>query len=351
MTAFPIHRRIEIALQRRILARVLSRRALVALLAGRRTERDGRTLDPQTAAVLRLSRIDARNDLTGHDVASARLQLAAQIASADLPDPPPGVTTEAHGAAGPAGTIPLRLYTPEGAVAPAPGVVFFHGGGWVTGSIATHDRFCRRLAAGARCRVVSVEYRLAPEHPFPAAVEDAVAAFRWVARHAGELGMDAARLAVCGDSAGGNLSAVVSRHTRADAVRPALQVLIYPSVDATRSLPSQADLSQGYYLDDALINWFIDRYAGRCDRAHPDLAPLFQDLAGAPPALIYTAGFDPLRDEGRRYAERLREAGVAARHAEFPSLIHGFILTGVIDAARLSIAEIIADVGRSLREV
>jgi acetyl esterase len=349
VTELPPRLRASLAVQRAILPRLLSRPTVCTMLAGKRLEtRDGRTLDRETAAVLALADLDPAADITQYAPAEARLRLAMQIALVDAPAPP-GVAAEDHLATGPAAPVPVRLYTPPGAIAPAPAVVYFHGGGWVTGSVATHDALCRRIALGARCRVASVEYRLAPEHRFPAAVEDAIAAFRWIARNAADLGIDAARLAVMGDSAGGNLAAVVSRRTREDARRPALQVLVYPSVDGTRSLPSHVEMSDGYFLTEKLIQWFFQHYVGHADPAEPDLAPLFADVRGMPPALIYTAGFDPLRDEGLRFAERLRDERVEARYWEFPSLIHGFALTtGAVPAARRAVEEIIADVGRAL---
>ncbi len=338
--------RVATAVQRALLPHLLGRPWLCALLAGERTlPREGRTLDTQTAALIALTAIDPNVDLARHAPAAARLHLAAQVSVVDAL-PPPGVTTADHRADG----VPVRLYTPPAPLAGAAAIVYFHGGGWVTGSIATHDGLCRRLAVGARCRVVSVEYRLAPEHPFPAGIEDAVAAFRWVVRHAGELGVDASRVAVAGDSAGGGLSAVVARRTRGDAHRPALQALIYPGLDATFSAPSHATLGSGYLLTREAMDWYLDQYARGVDREHPDLSPLLAaDLAGLPPALIYTAGFDPLRDEGRLYGERLRALGVEARHTELPGLIHGFVLMiGAIDAARRATDEIIADIGRAL---
>jgi acetyl esterase len=348
--AFPPSTRAVIAVERAAAKFFLTRPALTAALAWTRVQkRDGRALDPQTAAMLALEQVDPGAGKTSDPPAVARRRMAASIATV-APPPVLGVTTEPLTATSPAGPIPMRLYTPAGVIAPAPAVVYYHGGGFVTGDLETHDGFCRRLAVGARCRVVAVDYRLAPEHRFPAAVEDAVAAFRWVAQRCGDLGIDAARIAVAGDSAGGNLSAVISIKTREDARRPCLQVLMYPAVDLTCTDPSHAEMGNGYFLTSDLIAWYLRHYAPGVDRRNPDLSPIYApDLRGAAPALIYSAGFDPLRDEALRYAERLREAEVPVRHWEFPSLIHGFALMGgMIDGARRATDEIIADVRRAL---
>ena len=342
--------RAVLAVQRRLSTAILESPILVAMLArSRSTPRDGRVLDPRTAAVLALDDLDRGSDLSGYPPVEARSRFAAQIAAVDAP-PPPGVTVEALQASSHAGPIPLRLYLPPGTPAPAPAIVYFHGGGWVIGDLDTHDALCRRLAVAARCRMVAVDYRLAPEHRFPAAVEDAVAAFRWVIAHAGDIGIDAARVAVAGDSAGGNLSAVVALKTRGDAHPPVVQALIYPGTDGTRSQPSHAELREGYILSERMIGWFLDHYVSEGERRHPDFSVLdAEDVRGAAPALVYTAGFDPLRDEGRAYAERLRAVGGLTRYVEFSSLIHGFAqMTGVLPAARLAFDEIAADLGRAL---
>src|SRR6185437_2452620 len=220
----------------------------VAFLARRRQAHvDGRALDPQMAAMLALDDLAGGFDASRDTPRVARVRLAHSVRVVETP-PPPGVDALDRWAPGPASSIPVRVYTPAGLGAPSPMVVFFHGGGWVTGSIATHDSFCRRLAAGARCRVASVDYRLAPEHRFPAAVDDALAAYRWVAGRAADLGADPARLAVAGDSAGGNLAAVIALRARGDTPAPALQILLYPGLDMTRSRPSQRTLAEGYFL-------------------------------------------------------------------------------------------------------
>ncbi len=350
LSHLPPRARRVVAVKRALASAVLSRPLACALLAGRRgAPRAGRTLDPQIAALLALDGLDPGSDLSLHAPGESRIRLAMQIAVVEG-RPEAAVATEDRVVPGPGGQIPVRLYTPPGAGAPSPGIVFYHGGGWVLGSIATHDSLCRALALGTGCRVASVEYRLAPEHRFPAGADDAVAAFRWVVAHAGELGVDPSRVAVAGDSAGANLSAVVSLKTRGDARPPALEVLIYPGVDGTFSQPSHATLGEGYFLTRRTMEWFVGHTLGDGDRRHPDFSLLLRDdVSGAAPALVYTAGFDPLRDEGHAYAERLRAAGVTVRYWEFPSLVHGFaLMTGAVAAARQAVDEIAGDVARAL---
>lgn len=238
---------------------------------------------------------------------------------------------------GPAGDLPVRIYTPEGR-GPFPLVVFFHGGGWVLGDLETHDPMCRALCAGADCVVVSVGYRLAPEHPFPAAVEDALAATRWVAVHAAEISGDPARIALAGDSAGGNLSAVTAIRIR-DEGGPALrgQLLIYPAVGYhTPPTPSYIENAEGYGLTRESAFWFWRQYLAEESQAtNPHVAPMLApDLRGLPPALVITAEYDVLRDEGELYVERLRAAGVSARASRYDGVHHRFAeLIGILDQA------------------
>jgi acetyl esterase len=238
---------------------------------------------------------------------------------------------------GPAADLPVRVYTPEGHD-PFPVVVFFHGGGWVLGSLDTHDPFCRALCAGAGCVVVSVGYRLAPEHRFPAASDDALAATFWVAEHAAGIGADPARIALAGDSAGGNLSAVTAVRIRDDG-GPALrgQLLIYPAVGYhTPPTPSYIENAEGYGMTREAAIWFWGQYlADESQATHPHAAPLLApDLGGLPPALVITAEYDVLRDEGERYAERLRVAGVPARLSRYDGVHHRFAeLIGILDQA------------------
>jgi len=244
---------------------------------------------------------------------------------------------------GPAGDIRVRVYTPEGR-GPFPLLVYFHGGGWVLGSLDTHDPFCRAFCSGAECVVVSVGYRLAPEHPFPAASDDALAATRWVAAHAAELGGDPARIVVAGDSAGGNLSTVTALRIR-DEGGPALrgQLLIYPAVGYhTPPTPSYIENAEGYGLTRESALWFYEQYLpGGSLAAHPHAAPLLApDLRRLPPALVITAEYDVLRDEGEAYADRLREAGVAVTTSRYDGQIHGFFgMSAVLDRGKAALAE------------
>jgi acetyl esterase len=238
---------------------------------------------------------------------------------------------------GPAGDLPVRVYTPAGR-GPFPLVVFFHGGGWVLGDLDTHDPFSRALCAGAGCVVVSVGYRLAPEHPFPAAPDDAVAATRWVGEHAAEVGGDHARIALAGDSAGGNLAAVTALRIR-DEGGPALrgQLLIYPGLGyPSPPTPSYVENAEGYGMTREAATWFWDQYLGdRTYATNPLAAPLLApDLSGLPPALVVTAEYDVLRDEGDLYVERLLEAGVPARLSRYDGVHHRFAeFIGILEQA------------------
>jgi acetyl esterase len=226
---------------------------------------------------------------------------------------------------GPGGEIALRIYTPDGD-GPRPGIVFFHGGGWVIGGLDTHDGTARKLANASGCAVLSVDYRLAPEHRFPAAAEDCHAALAWTAANAGELGLRPDALAVAGDSAGGNLAAVTALVARERGPALHFQLLVYPVTAPDFDTPSYRDNAQGYLLTRDTMRWFWDQYAPEpAQRAHPWAAPLLApDLAGLPPALVITAEYDPLRDEGEAYARRLRAAGVSAELRRYDGMIHGF---------------------------
>ena len=259
---------------------------------------------------------------------------------------------------GPHGRIPLRIYRPMGTgAAPSRGVtlpvlVYYHGGGWTIGDLDTHDVLCRQLCNGSGAVVVAVDYRMGPEHRFPAAVDDCLAATQWVARHARELGVDAARLAVGGDSAGGNLAAVVAIAARDAGDLPiAWQLLIYPATDMRRGHPSHTTNGSGYLLTTETISYYHDNYVA--DPGH-DLdwraSPLLcEDLSRLPPALVLTAGFDPLRDEGLAYADRLVAAGNRASYVCYERQIHGFITMGrIIDEANSAVTLCAAELARAL---
>lgn len=259
---------------------------------------------------------------------------------------PESVVTEDRQVPGPAGSIPIRVYRPQGVERP-PILVFFHGGGFVIGSIDTHDRDCRLLAEGAEVMVVSVDYRLAPEHPAPAAGDDAIAALCWVAEHAGELGADGSRLAVGGDSAGGNLAAVTAMRVR-DEGGPALalQLLIYPVVDMTPTLDnvvydSMLENSEGYFLTLADMVFFSECYVPiAADRRDPRLSPMLaDDHTGLAPAVVITCEYDPLRDQGIAYAKALAGAGVAVVHTDYEGAIHGVMTMSAFTA----IGRLVAD--------
>jgi acetyl esterase len=291
-------------------------------------------LDPDAQTLLDMVRVANRpafETVTPDD--ARRLYAAGRTVLA--PEPMPVAEVRDLTMPGPGGDIPLRLYRPV-AGKTLPILVFFHGGGWVVGSIETHDTVCRHLAVRAECAVLSVDYRMGPEHKFPAAVEDCVAATEWTADNAGALGVDPVRIAVGGDSAGGNLAAVVALAAR-DRGRPLLshQLLLYPATDAAMSHPSVERYAEGYLLTRTTMRWFYDQYLrGSEDVADWRVSPLrAPDLSSVAPAFILTAGYDPLCDEGDAYARRLEEAGVAVRHRRVEGQIHGFIGNGKIIGA------------------
>ena len=238
--------------------------------------------------------------------------------------------------------LAVRAYRPvKGEALPA--LVYFHGGGWTIGDLDTHDVLCRQLARGARCAVFSVDYRLAPEHPFPAAVEDCFMATDYLHAHSRDLNIDPKRIAVGGDSAGGNLAAVVALMARDRGGPPlAFQLLIYPATDQRLAFPSHQRNGEGYLLTKDAIQFFRSAYLPRAqDHADWRASPLLATShAGLPPAYVLTAGYDPLLDEGRAYAERLTQAGVAVTYREYPDMVHGFVLFGgALDTANAAVEE------------
>lgn len=261
------------------------------------------------------------------------------------PEPPAVAETRDMSAAGPHGPIPLRLYKPLGVDAGPGGLpvlVYFHGGGWVIGDLDTHDVLCRQLANASGCAVVAVDYRMGPECPFPAAPDDCYAATRWVRDHAVALGLDASRLAVGGDSAGGNLAAVVSILARdVGDLSIAFQLLIYPATDMHRTSNSHKTNGEGYVLTTDTMSYFQGHYTANNETHYVDwrASPLLVNShANLPPALVLTAGFDPLRDEGIAYAQKLSAAGGRTTHISFERQIHGFItMSRVLDEANVAV--------------
>lgn len=252
---------------------------------------------------------------------------------------------------GPAGDVPIRLYRGYGSTTATPAIVFYHGGGWVTGDLDSHDGPCRVLAAETGCLVVSVDYRLAPEHPFPAAVEDSLAAYEWVHTNADQLSVVPGRVGVMGDSAGGNLAAVVALRTRdAEVPAPVAQCLVYPGTDMFFDTASHELFAQGFFLERESMEWFRSHYLpDESQWDHPDASPARAgDLAGVAPAYVVTAGFDPLRDEGRAYAEAMAAAGVPVAYRCYDDMVHGFFGMGVLPNGIARIAEICAVMGEMM---
>ncbi|MFI6519318.1 alpha/beta hydrolase [Spirillospora sp. NPDC050679] len=281
-------------------------------------------LHPQTERFLEELRAWTAMDTPEPSIPQMRAQLDLEF-PVEHRELPHVADTTVRGAAGP---VPVRVYRPEPLGGrPLPALVYFHGGGWVVGGMRNVEGVCRELAARARCTVVNVEYRLAPEHPFPAAVEDAWAATAAVVREAARFGADPRAVAVAGDSAGGNLAAVVALLARERGVRLAHQLLVYPVTDTARSTPSWATYGDGYGLDADAMARFMELYRGTADPSDPRLAPLrAPDLSGAAPATVLTAECDILRDEGEEYARRLAEAGVPVELRRYDGVVHSFFL-------------------------
>jgi acetyl esterase len=289
-------------------------------------EENHMSVDPQVQAYLDRVATLNMSPLSSLTPEAARRQVVESLALFEDEEGEAVARVENRTIPGPAGEIPVRIYTPAGSE-PFPLLVYFHGGGWVVCDLDTHDGACRSLANGAGCVVVSVDYRLAPEHKFPAAPEDCYAATKWVAEHAAEIGGDPARLAVGGDSAGGNLAAVVSQMARdRGGPRLALQVLIFPVTDFTAQNASKRENNEGYDLSVEDMAWFSNHYLNsKQDELNPLASPMLAtDLGGLPSALIITAEYDILRDEGEDYGRRLQEAGVPVTISRYAGMIHGF---------------------------
>jgi acetyl esterase len=311
-------------------------------------------LDPQIRAILDQQQAAGAPSLDTLPLADAR-QAAIDGSAPWKGEPEPLASVEDLRLNGPDGSFAIRIYSPERDMSnsgPSPALVYFHGGGWVLCDLDTHDVICRAIARRSNAVVISVDYRLAPEHQFPAAVIDCYAAVNWVSENSERLGIDPHRIAVGGDSAGGNLAAVISLQSRDEAgPHIALQILVYPVTDLSSfDTPSYQEFAEGYGLTAAEMEWFRAQYLARpedarCVHASPLLAP---DLHGLPPALIITAECDPLRDEGEAYAKRLQAAGVPIRLTRYAGMIHPFFsMPGGVTQAREAIAEVAAAVARA----
>ncbi len=302
---------------------------------------DGQTLEPDLQLTLSLLERQGAPPLETLSPTEARKAYRRQVDVSNGSPAPVGSVRNLE-IEGSAGRLPARLYSPDEPGSPHPLVVFFHGGGFVVGDLETHDAPCRVLCRHAGAHVLSVDYRLAPEHPFPAALEDGRAALRWATAHATELGADPARVAVAGDSAGANIATIAAWQANRDGgPAPALQVLIYP-VTATGSTRSRELFGDGFLLTHSLMEWFSGHYTSGADPSDPRLSILDAGhFGGVAPAFVVTAGFDPLRDEGEAYAETLRAEGVAVTTRRFPGLIHSFYnLIGTSPASHDALVEV-----------
>jgi acetyl esterase len=281
------------------------------------------TLDPQARKFLERIEKAGVPSLSSLSVPEARQAIRLLFRGERQPEPVGKV--EDLMTPGPSGDIPVRVYAPKGE-GPFPLLVYFHGGGFVLCDLDTHDSICRALTNAAGCITVSVDYRLAPEHKFPAAVDDCYAATEWVALNAAILGGDPSRIAVGGDSAGGTLAAVVALMSSERGTPPlSFQLLIYPTTDFTLETPSRQQYSEGYFLTQSMMGWFRNHYLAEEDDALSHYAsPLRAEVKDPPPALLVTAEFDPLRDEGEAYGEKLREAGGDVRISRYDGMIHAF---------------------------
>jgi acetyl esterase len=294
-------------------------------------------VDPQTQAILDLIASMGQSGLVAGSPQQARDGFETfATAGADPATLPEVADVSDREVEGPGGMLRARIYRPKTTRSTVPTIAFFHGGGFVVGSINTHDGQARLVCRDTEAVVVSFEYRLAPEAKFPCAVEDCLAATRWVVQHVAELGGDAAKVAIAGDSAGGNLAAVVAQVLRDEGTRLAAQLLLYPAVDFTDGdgYPSREQNASGYLLTAQDMAWFTEQYLdGDADPKDPRLSPLYGNLADLPPAVVATAEFDPLRDEGNAYAKALADADVTVRQHCFPGMIHGFFGLGVVSTA------------------
>jgi acetyl esterase len=326
-----------------------------ALPVGPPREVDGNVLDPHVAILVGMSKVVMGRNVWSSPISAARRDFTRSTTLVEE-QKSERVLEEDLAMPGDTGDLPARIYRPRDLERAAPSVVYLHGGGFVLGGLRSHDGVCRGIASGVGCVVISIDYRLAPEHPFPAAPDDVLAAWRWVTRHADELGIDPDRIAIGGDSAGANLATVLCRDARLSGVRPPrAQMLLYPATDMRRTARSHQMFSDGYLLARQQIEFFVESYlpGGGAALDDPRASPLrAPDLAGLPPALVVTAGFDPLRDEGDAYAKRLEAAGVRTAHVCHRSLVHGFAsFARVVPAARVAMEGAHAWLAQELRGV
>jgi len=307
------------------------------------------SLNPIVKGLLDQMAADPQPKLNQQPLDEARASYVAMSAMLDAADVPIGGVEDTV-APGLGGDIPVRLYTPVAAGGgPLPVLIYFHGGGWVIGNIESHDPICRQLADASGCKVASVDYRLAPEHKFPAAADDAFSVLQWVEKNASTLGIDPNRVAVGGDSAGGNLAAVVSQMANeAGGPHIGYQLLVYPVTNIYAKTASRQKFAEGYFLELETMTWFEDQYMNtKSDAADPKASPLNGKLEGLPPARIVTAGFDPLCDEGKQYADALKASGVEVEYICHEDLVHGFFqMSGVLDVAR----EAVTDAGAAVKK-
>ncbi len=311
---------------------------------------DGRVLNRRVQAILGLGLRLGRGEKS-RDVETSRREMG-RITKLAMPNRT-AVHVVGRVIPGPGGPLSLRVYRRYGSEATPPAVVYLHGGGWISGDLDSHDGSCRLLADESGCVVVAVDYRLAPEHPFPAAVEDALAAYRWVQEEAGELSIEPGRVGVMGDSAGGGLAAVVAQEMRdSDLPAPVAQCLVYPGLDMTFGSDSYETMGHGPWLDQQDMAWFRSLYLpDESSWTSPLTSPAVQpDLAGLAPAYVIAAGFDPLRDDASSYARALAAAGVPVRYRCYDDMIHGFFGMGILPEAMAGAVEICQGMGELMRE-
>jgi acetyl esterase len=306
---------------------------LIRLIAGGRITRDGQELDSQSQMANYLVAKFAKAPI---EAQSAEANRAAffRLAKNNLRSPVRNIQNST--VAGPSGEIPIRIYHPEDLQPSGPAIVYFHGGGWVLGDLKSYDFACGSMAQKSGCKVISVDYRLAPEHPYPAAIDDCFAAFQAISASASDFGIDAKQIAVAGDSAGGNLAAAVCQRNKSQGPEQAcFQLLVYPVTDVSQEHESYRSFADGFLLSSPAMRWFIEQYApDPIRRTEAHLSPLLaDDLTSLPPALVILAGFDPLRDEGIRYAQKLHAANVPTQWELFPTTVHGFFGMAHLDVS------------------